>query len=561
MIVDFLNVGEPTRYVHARIYSSSYNLTVKICLCLFGVEPTMAVKWGVRKVARSFNNSALHFRPLTVAASSNASETLQSFTASLHKEYDGLHASNKHFDGDKSSITLRKKNLTEITTKAMNELREGKPLSIPENLSQEDISIVVNRLMTLLEPLTLISVASEGHSLKIMNALKTFYCELAKVEENVPLSLLQQNDINRIIKRLLYLSGLSSARKLFQSTITRGSIEGNKAPRDTQTLVHYFQLYLGSIPRFWLRNKYTRHGIGPTKRSRQMLFKPLGEKMLFTMIEKLMNNNKWMHLLTAEMHANVIAALGFHNQLSSIEHYINKMWGVSLGAQSNEPIHMNASNSYIYPDRQIIIAIISSFAYNGRFSDGFEIMSSFFQMYPDIKPDPKFWRKLFKWTDPMFNLDSANVNMFQKCCWEAMRTSYAKANKSIPPDTSILRTRLKVLEHQNDIEAAIDALRIFGDCFSHYFYSTPLKDSQYLLLMKYQQFIIRHMCLQDDYEACTAFINQWQLNPMHGQELRDYFVMEKQKNEFEKARAGQGSTDGAELDEDDDFTLTGFKLW
>lgn len=115
-------------------------------------------------------------------------------------------------------------------------------------------------------------------------------------------------------------------------------------------------------------------------------------------------------------HINIILGIGYLSNLELLEKHISNTWGISLDhhiANENDQNDIAAADevvvskdSAIYPDLNLMKAIVTAFSYNGQFLNAMQYLVKFDAKYhlkqtllSNKKLDGQLWEIMFKWAD------------------------------------------------------------------------------------------------------------------------------------------------------------------
>lgn len=423
-------------------------------------------------------------------------------------------------------------------------------------LTNNDISVFINKLLpNTYATKELATIMPRADLMKLEKTLYHIY-RVFLLPKNQILSPMQLYDLNKFIKIFLYENDLSQARDVFRLILRNYD---NELPRDTQTVISFLQLYFGSMTRYWdlpHMNKNCNVWIDSTRHGDfKMNYQLLSTEQLYDLINKLNKNKSWFAIRNCELESAIIYSLGYLGQIKFMGEYIEKYWGINLLGKMNSEFMVSPN---IYPDSQLLTSIITSYAYCGKVDIAIKILGGFLNKYPNMDMEIMFWRRLIHWSHLTCDLKLDKRGKLQSECWEIMRQWHKRRGKTIPPDKRLLDDRLTILKKTRDYK---EALKVFEESLGHLFIRKNLTDLDKAIIFKYQKFILKTMCALGHNKKCIDFICQWSLDWNHQQELQTYFKEQRCKLENKRVKQLEVNIQQGFNDDDDDFTITGSKLW
>ncbi|AET39647.1 Aep2p Ecym_4618 [Eremothecium cymbalariae DBVPG len=498
-----------------------------------------------------------------------SSDTLQARAMVFHKQYDPVRVERKALKNTLSKSYLYENDKYQMLRSFLDDTKlsgDVHPGGLPacQEMSSEEFSIFFNRLLpTSGSSFSLKEAIPENMVVPLANKLYQFYMAILEREKKTRFTPMELHDLNKFSNWFLNENKLKLARKVLQQILRQTGSE--QLPRDHQTLVTYFQLYLGSLASLWPTPKvqsacYDKLVRG-SRRPKYVVYNSLPEGIMYDVLQKLLENDDWKHLRSSELDAKILYSLCHYNRMDLFEGFMERAWGIvdhPKKVEKEVPVDISSGT---YPGSEVLIAIVTSFSYRNDLEKAVRLVDAFLNKYPQMDLRTEFWEKLFLWTRVMFDRKLDPLGSLQKACWLRMLSWYKSRGESVPYSSYLASCRYEILKQTSNYK---DAMAMFPDYMSAVYAKSAAAKHNLTVVRKYQKFVIRELSARGKRDACTQFIEQWRFNEENEKELQDTFQRHWNKYTIRQEKR-RSSARNKQLklqdDDDDDFSLTGVQLW
>ncbi|SCU97216.1 LADA_0H05116g1_1 [Lachancea dasiensis] len=445
--------------------------------------------------------------------------------------------------------------LVELTLQAKLDPNFGQKLLAENYLTRIELSSVVQGVLSLSNYSDIVPDAvKDAHSIEMVFDLYKLYTQ---ADRSTSLDPLRLYDLNRFIKFFIKHSQLGKAQIVLDQILSFG---GNKLPCDVPTAINYLQLRCGALPRSWRVNNVPRYKVRVSGAAEGQLssskYKAFDKKTLLALVNSLNNpSSNWSCKSSDGLESAIIYSLGFMGQVQMLEDYIFKRWEIALGVVKSNGV----VSSSLPPSSEVLVSILTSFAYNKEIVSALQLMDMFINKYPELKLDRIFWRRLFQHSTRIWDRRSDPYGQLSKGCWNVMTTWHDQRCLKLDMDIPLLEERYKVLRMTNDYNGAMQVISWFAPQLRD---QAPLSPIESAVLQKYFKLVLKKHASMGYYQKPLRFVKEYSPNREFAALFRSYFFehkeryMKRKQQRHESAQLKQKEFD----EEEEDRMLLG-RLW
>ncbi len=246
-----------------------------------------------------------------------------------------------------------------------------------------------------------------------------------------------------------------------------------------------------------------------------------------------------------ESHKLILLGSGKHNLLDLARHHINDFWGISPQGKSSELNAKVEPNSPLYPDIELLEALIATFGVNNQLFEAFHYITEFQRYYNmDLSHAHHFWKLFINWTE-MTNSEEPEVaaEIFDSV-WSLMESNNVTFN------TVLYQKRARHLVALNKLDDLVSDMAIVQDQVKKAYAGLKLKREEKLLSILYQGCctVVFNTNVEEEFDL-KQLGERIALDDGHLKDLQDLYKKELEAAEASRDRFVQLQK---EYDEEDD---------